>query len=310
MQNFIFSANVVLPLLILMVLGYVARQNKMLNSNTISSCNNFIFNIFLPCLIFNNIKKSNPENYNDFGIFIFMFIIISVVFLIVSLIVVGIEKSNYNRSAMIQGMCRPNYAMFGLPLMMMLYPDTDVSIAALIAVVSIPMSNIIGVISLTVFGDKKASIKAVLFGIIKNPLIIASVAGLICINIEFPKFIQTTLNNVTVAASPISLFILGASLEFNEISKLLKQIFISVAGKLVLVPLIIVPVAIILGYRGVELATIMIVAASPTATASYTMTEKMGGNANLASSVIVITSILAVITVFLQIFILKSFSLL
>ena len=107
-------------------------------------------------------------------------------------------------------------------------------------------------------------------------------------------------------ATPLALFILGGSFKFNDIKGNLKYIIIGVGGRLILVPGICIPIAIMLGFRNVELATLMIMLAAPTAVSSFTMAQQMEGDGELAAQLVVFSSAFAVVTIFLWVFIIKQ----
>ena len=120
-------------------------------------------------------------------------------------------------------------------------------------------------------------------------------------------FLQNLLSNdVSKIATPLSLILLGASFKFDNIKKYLKQTTIAVVGKTILTPCIILPICIMFGYRGVELSTLMIIFAAPTAISSFTMAQQMDSDSDLAGQIVVFTSAFCVVTVFMWIFILKQ----
>ena len=57
---------------------------------------------------------------------------------------------------LIQGIARSNYAIFGIPLVMMMYPEGDTSIAVLLVAVVVPVFNVLSTIALMIFGGEKA----------------------------------------------------------------------------------------------------------------------------------------------------------
>ncbi len=311
MENIIFSANVVLPLLLLMAVGYVARQRKMLDGKTASVFNSIAFSIFLPCLLFNNVRYSDVALLDNAPLFTFIIIGSLSSFGLATLFVLWVEKENFRRGVMIQGLARTNYSLFGIPLLTMLMPDEDTAVAAILIAVIIPIYNIVSVVVLTYFGSKTANLKSILLGIAKNPLIIATLGGLLFLvqGWSLPAPIDTALFNLGSIATPLSLFLLGASFEFNKLHAILKQTIITVTGRLIVIPAIALTTAALLGFRGVELACILIAFASPTAVSSFPMAEKLGGDSHLASSVVLFTSSLCTFSLFLFILILKSLAL-
>ncbi|WP_297427272.1 AEC family transporter [Clostridium sp.] len=73
-----------------------------------------------------------------------------------------------------------------------------------------------------------------------------------------------------------------------------------------LVPGIFWPIAINVGFRNIEIAVIIILLISPTATSSFVMAEQMGGDGELADQLVIFTSAFSIITMFLRIFFIKQ----
>ena len=74
--------------------------------------------------------------------------------------------------------------------------------------------------------------------------------------------------------------------------------------------MIIIGVAILLGFRGSDLGLMLAMAASPTAVNSYIMAQQAGGDGKFAGEAVVFTSALSVVTIFLFVFALRSAGLL
>lgn len=311
MENIIFSANIVLPLLVLMVAGYLSKSHGWLDTHSVAQCNALVFNLFLPILLFCNVRASSLSSITSPWIFIYAAISATLGFVLATAIVCKMEPVNARRGAMIQGMARSNYSLFGIPLFIALFPNEDIVIPSILIAIVIPTFNVCSVIVLTYFSSAKTNAKAIFLAVLKNPLIIGTFFGMVCLlnNITFPYFIEKSLTNLSVIATPFSLFLLGASFKYGKMNEIIKQIIFSVSFKLILLPVIAISIGIALGFRGVELGCIMVIFASPTAVSSYTMAEIMGADVDLASSIVVFTSIFCIFTVFLAILILKSFAL-
>lgn len=83
-------------------------------------------------------------------------------------------------------------------------------------------------------------------------------------------------------------------------------ILCSVLGKLFLVPAVGYMIAAYMGYRNVELLSLGAMFMSPVASSSYNMAEAMGGNGELAGAVVVSTSVVSVVSIFLWIFLMSN----
>lgn len=311
MENLILSLNVVLPLFLTMSLGYLLKQLNMFDDNTLDIMNNVTFKSFLPLLLFYNIYKTDLKGSFNLNLIVFALICVVSLYLVLYLIVPLIEKDNKKRGALLQGLFRSNFVIFGIPVTESLFGSEKVGVTALLIAVVVPLFNILSVIALETFRGKKPNFKKILKGIIKNPLIIASCIGILSLllNIKLPSSIEKTISDISKIATPLSLILLGASFKFNEIRKYIKQTSIAVIGKTLLIPSIMLPICVMLGYRDVELATLMIIFAAPTAISSFTMAQQMDSDSDLAGQIVVFTSGFCVITVFIWIFILKQMNL-
>lgn len=308
MENLILSLNVVLPLFITMSLGYFLKYLNMFDNNTLDTMNNITFKSFLPMLLFYNIYKTDLQGVFNLKLMIFSATCVIALYLILYLIVPLIEKDNKKRGALLQGLFRSNFVIFGIPITESLFGSEKVGVAALLIAVIVPLFNILSVIALETFRGGKPDFRKISIGIIKNPLIIASCLGVLTLllKIKIPTAIEKTISDVSKIATPLSLILLGASFKFDNIKKYLKQTTIAVVGKTILTPCIILPICIMFGYRGVELSTLMIIFAAPTAISSFTMAQQMDSDSDLAGQIVVFTSAFCVVTVFMWIFILKQ----
>lgn len=308
MENLILSLNVVLPLFITMSLGYFLKYLNMFDNNTLDTMNNITFKSFLPMLLFYSIYKTDLQGVFNLKLMIFSATCVIALYLILYLIVPLIEKDNKKRGALLQGLFRSNFVIFGIPITESLFGSEKVGVAALLIAVIVPLFNILSVIALETFRGGKPDFRKISIGIIKNPLIIASCLGILTLllKIKIPTAIEKTISDVSKIATPLSLILLGASFKFDNIKKYLKQTTIAVVGKTILTPCIILPICIMFGYRGVELTTLMIIFAAPTAISSFTMAQQMDSDSDLAGQIVVFTSAFYVVTVFMLIFILKQ----
>ena len=308
MENLILSLNVVLPLFITMSLGYFLKSLNMFDNNTLDTMNNITFKSFLPMLLFYNIYKTDLQGVFNLKLMIFSATCVIALYLILYLIVPLIEKDNKKRGALLQGLFRSNFVIFGIPITESLFGSEKVGVAALLIAVIVPLFNILSVIALETFRGGKPDFRKISIGIIKNPLIIASCLGILTLllKIKIPTAIEKTISDVSKIATPLSLILLVASFKFDNIKKYLKQTTIAVVGKTILTPCIILPICIMFGYRGVELSTLMIIFAAPTAISSFTMAQQMDSDSDLAGQIVVFTSAFCVVTVFMWIFVLKQ----
>jgi len=294
-----------------MALGYVLKRLKMFDDNTLKVMNSITFKIFLPLLLFYNIYKTNLKGAINLKLMCFAIISVILTFIVLCILIPLIEKDNKKRGVLIQGIFRSNFVIFGLPVACSLFTQDKIGVIAILIATVVPVFNMLAVISLEIFRCGKLDIKNTLKGIITNPLIITSVIGLsfLVLGIKLPTVIEKSISDISRIATPLSLILLGGSFAFNDVKTHLRQTVIAVVGRLVIIPGILMPISIWIGFRDIELLALMLIFASPTAISSFTMAQKMDGDSDLAAQIVVFTSALCTLTVFLWIFALKQFSL-
>ena len=311
MENLILSFNIVLPIFLILSLGYILKKLKILDELTTKNMNSVNFKVFLPLLLFYNVYKTDLSVVFNPKLLIFSIISVILVFLLLFIIIPLLEKDNRKRGVIIQGIFRSNFVIFGVPVCEALFGQNATGVASMLIAIVVPLFNFLAVICLEIYRGGNINFKKIIKGIITNPLIIASIIGLFFIyfKIKLPTPIEKTINDISKIATPLAFILLGSSFTFSAFSLYIKQLSITILGKLIIVPGIVLYIAALLGFRNVELTCLLSVFASPTAVSSYTMAEQMDGDSILAGQIVVLTSIISIITVFLWIFILKQFHL-
>lgn len=308
MDDLLFSLNTVFPLLGMMAIGFAARRLGIIGESAARQINACVFKIFLPLLLCFNIVDTKLGASFDGKTLLYAFVTTLSCFGVLFFVTPRLCHDRASCGVLIQGIARSNYAIFGIPLVSMMYPNADTSIAVIMVAVVVPVFNVLSTIALMVFAGERTHPLRILKGVLLNPLIIATLAGFLLwyFQIPLPTMIETPLRNLGSIATPLALFILGASLDFGKARANGKLLVISVTGRLIGVPLIFLSLAIALGIRDVSLAALIAVFASPTSVSSFPMAQQMGGNGDLAGGQVVFTTVFSILTVFLWVFALRS----
>lgn len=311
MDNLILSLNVVLPLFFNIALGYTLRASKMCDEATLNKINKLCFKIFLPLYLFNNIYTTDLSAAFEPKLLLFSIFCLSGWYLLVMIVIPLLEKDNRKRGVVIQAMFRSNFALFGLPVAASLCGEENLGPTSLMIGIIVPIYNVLAVITLEIFRGGKPNFLKILKGIATNPLIIAPLIGVIfyLLNIHLPYAVEKTVTDLGKIATPLSLLALGGSFTFRKVKGYLKQLTIGLTGKLVLSPLIVVTLAAMMGFRNEMLVPILIMFGAPTAVSSFTMAQQMDGDGELAAQYVVFSTAAAILTIFIWIFVLKTFGL-
>lgn len=310
MESLIISLEIVAPLFLLLLVGYVIKLTGMMNDGSVRQVNKVVFKIFLPLLVFLNIYKTDLAASFNSSLLIYTVAGVAIQFLMSLCIVAFAEKDNSRRGVMLQGMFRSNFVLFGIPISTALFGDTAAGLASILISVIIPMYNVLAVLSLEMFNGKRPNFLSILKGIITNPLIIASAAGILCVvyGITLPPVIYKTASDLSSVATPLAFVILGASFSFRDVGRYVRELLLTLGIKLIFFPALFLGGAILFGFTGAPLAVLLTVFGSPIAVSSFTMAQQMGGDDKLAGQLVVFSSVFSILTIFLMIFVLKEFA--
>lgn len=320
-DNLILSLNTVTPVLILTLLGMFMKKIKLLPDSFYSAADKYVFNLALAALIFKQIVDADLGSGGEaikLPIFTSIMLVITCTFFSV---VTHLTVKNPPRvGASVQGMFRSNSSILGVVFITNIYAGTAEGSAALAGyAITMPfvilMYNVLSVIVLTVFmpteegeAKKKINIGKILLNTIKNPLIIAVLIGLpfMIFGIKLPTIAYTSVKYVADSATALALISLGAGFSFETLKGNITLATIVSIIKTVIHPIIGVAAAYLCGFRGNELLITFIVFGTPSAVSSYIMAKNMKSDYELAGQILLISTLLCILTIFLGVFLMKT----
>lgn len=308
MENLILSFNVVLPLFICISLGYFLKRIGMCDEKALNVINKMCFKVFLPIYLFYNIYTTDLSVAFNGKLIVFAIGGLIAIFFVLMFLIPRVEKEDSRRGVLIQAIFRSNFALFGLPVALSLCGEELIGPTSVLLGLTVPVFNVLAVISLETFRGGKPDVKQMLRGIVTNPLIIASVVGIVFyfLNIKLPYGVEKSVVDLGKVATPLSLVALGGSFTIGKVKGYVKQLLIGVLGRLVVVPAVMISLGILIGLRNELLIPVMIMFGAPTAVSSFPMAQQMGGDGELAAELVVFSSGLAILTIFLWTFLLKQ----
>jgi predicted permease len=323
MEALLFAINAVAPIIMMVAIGYILKRIGFMSESFSKAANKLVFRCFLPAMLFLNVYKVNDIANIDLGYIVYVVVALLVIFAISVPLVLSVSKRPGARGALLQAVFRSNYALIGIPLASALFGEEGVIVATLLSAVTIPMLNVLAVISLAVFREsgEKPSIKKIVLEIVKNPLILSVLSGVAVLGVRalFVHFgisfrltqitpVYTVLGYLSGVATPLSLLVLGAQFEFSAVAALKKEIIFGVAMRTVIVPLLGLGGAYLFfrhQFTGAHFAAFVAMFATPVAVSSVPMAQEMDGDAVLAGQLVVWSTILSAGTVFLAAFLLR-----
>jgi len=188
MDTLWFALNAVLPILLLIGLGYILKRVGFVNENFLKIGNKFVFRVALPALLFTTIYKIDGFKSINWSVIVYAVIATLLLFIIGLIISSLLIKDKKQKGPVFQSVFRANYAIIGIPLAQAIGGSDAVIVVALVSAVVVPLINILAVVALTMYvrneDEAVHPFKATLIKIVKNPLIIAIFLGLITLLIR------------------------------------------------------------------------------------------------------------------------------
>lgn len=308
LQNFILCVNAVIPSAIYLIIGIILKVAGVVTDEEVKKFTHVVFVTLYPFIMFDNLYGKNIADNMDMKLGVYAVVFTALQFAASWIFVCRIEKSNYERGAMIQALYRSNYVLMGFPIAVNLFGKGNITAVAIIMMLVVPFYNISAVVLFETFRGGKVDIGHMLKRILTNPIIDGGIAAFIvmALGITLPSPVVNTITTLSDATAPIAMILLGAALNIKDFSSDRRRIAICTVGKLIVFPAIGITGAVLLGIRDVQLIAVTLMVAAPVALASYAMASSMGGNGKLAGELVVVTTITSCFTIPIFLFILKT----
>ena len=308
LQALSIAFHAIVPLFLIIAVGYTVKRLGWIGPEEVRRFNKVTFYTFMPVMLFYNIYTS------DFSQAVRLPYALFVVGAALGMVAVSFavtllaEKMPERRGVMIQAAFRSNFVLLGLPIAEELLPGANFGITALMIAIVVPIYNMMSVVVLEYFRGGKPRAGEVLLAVVKNPLILGSVAGLLvqALHITLPEVLVSFAGKMNSAATPLILLLLGASFETREIARYKKELLVCVGLRLVVFPGALLTLSMLMGLRDIEFVTVLAMTAAPTAVNSFNMAQQLGGDSQLAGSAVVVSTAASFFTLFVWITLFKQ----
>lgn len=304
MESFGIAVNAVLPFCFYICFGYLTRRVGLVDQAFLRRLNQMVFRAFFPIMMFCNLYDIDPGNAFDGRLLATVVISTLAVTGVCTLVVPRFVKENARRGVVVQALFRSNTVLFMLPLLTNIYGDSVRAIATMVLAFAVPLYNVLAVVVLESFRGGKPDPKDLLKNVATNPMILGAAAGLLvfALGIRLPGFLSKPLQQYADLCTPLAMFIMGGTLKFSRMRRDALCLTVTVAIKLVGLPLAMFAVATAMGFGPQQRLLLVMLWATPAAASTYTMAESLGGDGDLAAELVAATTVTSVFTLFLWIF--------
>ncbi len=291
----------VLAIIVVVAFGFYAGKRKIVSNELSGSFSTLVMQFTFPAVLFTSIAQTSVDKLLNIRFLIAFFFSLMTLYFVVFIISNKVLKRSPQVSAMVAFTCSfPNMAFMGIPyLTEVLGSDTLLSVAignVISSVVMIPLT-VLFLEKNTSAGPSTNVFKRELMKLIKKPLIIAPVLGIIVafLHIPMPQFFMKGLHILGEATSPVALFTLGLMMTKFKF-KLSLDAVADMGLKLIIQPLSAIAFVLIFGLSGKFAAEIIILTAMPTAVIVSMFSEKYNVYKEETVSAIIGGSVLSIIT--------------
>ncbi len=304
--------NTLAPVFLTILLGLILTKKNFLSKEFLHDLNNFIYWIGLPLLIIKSLADATSLPHETLKI-IMLFLGASGVVVVLSFILCkGMQVRAVSIGTFVQAAFRGNLAFVAIPVILFAMKnhsqekiDNILTMAIFTFAPTMIFYNIASVIVLVKYsGDaKQQSVKKMFISVLSNPLILSSIVGVILYYSPYkiPKMLMDSFAYVGNVSGPTALICVGGAMahaslhgqKFNSIVAAILKVFI--------LPIIAYSCTFAFKLSEPSMFVLLILSASPTATASYVLVKVMKGDEDLASTAIVLSHIFSLISLSLVI---------
>lgn len=310
MDNLMFSLNATLPVFLTMLLGAFFRKIGVMDEAFAARLDRFVFRITLPVMLFENLATVDFLAVWDIRFVGFCFLV-TLGCILLLILVSFVWKDRSIQGEFIQGAYRSSAAILGVAFISNMYGNSGM--APLMIVATVPLYNMMAVVVLSVFGPAggkmdREKILSTVKGIVTNPIILGILAGTVwsLLKLPLPTIAAKTVNNVSKLATPLGLMSMGASFKWGDVSEHMKPVVAATFIKLVGLPAVFLPVAVMMGFTTEKLMAILVMLGSATTVSGYIMAKNMGHEGSVSAGTVMFTTLFSAVSMTAWIFILRS----
>ncbi|MBO6047646.1 MAG: AEC family transporter, partial [Erysipelotrichaceae bacterium] len=289
---------------------YVFKRQGILSKEVASGMNTLVFKVALPLLLFEQLATADFLSVWDTK-FVLFCALATTLSIVLVMVVSRLIKNRSVRGEFVQAAYRSSAALLGVAFINNIYGESQM--AALMIIGAVPIYNIMAVVVLSLTDPENEKIdatviKKTLIGIMKNPIIVGIVDGVIwsVLKLPMPAWFNTYLSRIGSLSTPMGLIAMGAMIDLGTIGSTLVPSLWASFFKLIGLEALFLPAAVALGFQKEQLVAVMIMLGSATTVSCYVMARNMHHEGTLTSTTVAITTILSSFTLTFWLFLARS----
>jgi predicted permease len=301
--------EIVLPVFLVIGLGYAIRRLGLVNGDFFVQVNQLVYYVCLPLLLIYKIAGADFATSFNFSLVLATSAAVACCFCITYLYGKWRNFPPPIHGSFCQGSFRGNLAYIGLAIVFNAYGDNGLTRAGILLGFLVPVLNFFAILALVLPQQQRASTGTLAKQIIMNPLILASLVGILWsyFHLPMPTILDRSLDIATGMTLPLALLSIGGSFSLNKLKGDVWKAALSTAVKLIFLPLLTAAFLLFLNVSGLDFAIGLLMAGAPTAVATYIMACQMGGDGELAGTIVMMATALSAVSYTLILLCLKMY---
>lgn len=294
--------NALIPVALIVALGYGLRHTVLKDPGHWYGMEQLTYYVLFPALLVVSGAKADLSTVSFAGVVgayaITLCILFGLLVAIRPLLMDRMDLSGPAFTSVAQGVLRWN-SYLALAIADGLYGAEGVAVAAIALTSLVPLVNVMVVWLLARHASATPPrLREVGRQILQNPLIISCAIGmgLNASGLHLPAVLVDLGNILGRASLAIGILVVGSGLSLRGLATPSQATFLTLVLNLVARPAITLAIGLAFGLKGVELGTITLLAAVPSAPAGYVLARKMGGDAPLLAQILTLQLLGSAIT--------------
>lgn len=286
----------VAPIFGLIFLGFILRRFNFPGEGFWPVSERLTYYVLFPAMLVSGLSgREFDESATGVALVLFVAICLVAGALIVLRRLFGLDGPAF--TSVFQGAIRPN-TYVGMSLAAAMLGPNWMTLSAVALLTLVPLVNFLCVLVLSKHGNNGGGIKRTILELVKNPLILACVAGFLMngLNVVLPVVVSDLLTILGTAALPLGLLAVGAGLQFDGLGDKVMPVALASVAHLIALPLVAYALAMFMGVDGVSRDAVLIYTAIPVAVSAFILARQMGGDHRLMALIITVQTVLSGVT--------------
>lgn len=294
-EFFTILKDIILPIFIIMAVGYICQIKFNLNVQTLARMNIYFF---VPGFIFVRLYETTIDWNLFFKIISFILVYILILYIVAAIVAKFMQMKRGEATIFSNSIMFFNSGNYGVPANDLAFKSDP--FAASIQVIFLMFQNIFlftyGIFSLQ--AAQTGKLKALL-SYFKMPVMYALFLGIILgsFHVPIPNFIWIPANYVADGLIAIALFTLGAQVANIKVASSMKLVYVSLFLRLLIGPFIALGMIYLFGLNGITAQAILIASTMPTSVNSAVIAEEYKNHPDIAAQMVLFSTLFSSVTV-------------